>query len=609
VFLFALAAEAQNTAVFPGALPDYNDLFVAKNRAQTTLTGALTASNTTINVTSTGDFDDTGLITIDNEIIATCAKTGTTFTVGRTSCPNADGRGFDGTSAASHTNGSTVQARIVAFHHNQVAAEVLAIAGKLNRELVSVKDYGAVGDGVNDDRQEIQAAFDAAEDKCIWFPGGTYKISQYVNLKASNSCLLGGPNVIIDNAFGVQGYEDDGFRIGDASETDGGTGTAINISDVYVSGFHFTNTRIGVWVVYARRVTVENISSSGVAVVAVGNDADDDCEHIIVRNVIRTAVTSSDWYTVGIFNTDHFVLDGVISPFAVQNGPAVPVTTSNYGTVSNLSIDQQDSAVGDCIALLDSHYITVSNFFVRNCRKGVVIYSGTADLDQFHRVGPGTVISSAYGMHIYTRKNLISGVYTVTSGTASVLLATDAQTNYFIGNVFSEGTIEDASGVVGLQKWHANIGLRENSFSGDVGIGTAAQAFELHIQDAVRSRILLQGDNENSTDIASLHFGAGVRGDGSDSIIASIIATHNENSSTTGGVLDFYSRPNNGSLTLRFSAKDWPGIVLNGNEAAPTCNAARRGTIYYGAAGTGVADSLSVCSKDSSDNYAFRALY
>jgi hypothetical protein len=43
--------------------------------------------------------------------------------------------------------------------------------------------------------------------------------------------------------------------------------------------------------------------------------------------------------------------------------------------------------------------------------------------------------------------------------------------------------------------------------------------------------------------------------------------------------------------------------------AEPTCNAANRGSIVYVAGGAGVADTLRVCSKDASDNYAYRALY
>jgi hypothetical protein len=50
------------------------------------------------------------------------------------------------------------------------------------RESVSVKDFGAVGDGVTDDAAAIQAAISASNN--VFFPAGTYKISTSINLKS-----------------------------------------------------------------------------------------------------------------------------------------------------------------------------------------------------------------------------------------------------------------------------------------------------------------------------------------------------------------------------------------------------------------------------------------
>jgi len=45
------------------------------------------------------------------------------------------------------------------------------------RDIVSVKDFGAVGDGTTDDTAAIQAAITANYNKCIYFPAGTYKVT------------------------------------------------------------------------------------------------------------------------------------------------------------------------------------------------------------------------------------------------------------------------------------------------------------------------------------------------------------------------------------------------------------------------------------------------
>ncbi|HSN67436.1 MAG TPA: glycosyl hydrolase family 28-related protein, partial [Fusibacter sp.] len=56
----------------------------------------------------------------------------------------------------------------------------------------NVKNYGAKGDGVTDDRSAIQSAIDAAsaQNGIVLFPAATYKISNYVSLK-SNITLSG----------------------------------------------------------------------------------------------------------------------------------------------------------------------------------------------------------------------------------------------------------------------------------------------------------------------------------------------------------------------------------------------------------------------------------
>ena len=45
------------------------------------------------------------------------------------------------------------------------------------RDVVSVKDFGAVGDGVADDTAAIQTAMAAANGKTLYFPSGTYKLA------------------------------------------------------------------------------------------------------------------------------------------------------------------------------------------------------------------------------------------------------------------------------------------------------------------------------------------------------------------------------------------------------------------------------------------------
>jgi hypothetical protein len=73
--------------------------------------------------------------------------------------------------------------------------------------LVSVKSYGATGDGVTDDTAAIQAAIDA--NKSVFFPAGTYKISTPIILSQNNFQIVGvkGKSIIMGSGGGaIQGY-------------------------------------------------------------------------------------------------------------------------------------------------------------------------------------------------------------------------------------------------------------------------------------------------------------------------------------------------------------------------------------------------------------------
>jgi hypothetical protein len=58
-------------------------------------------------------------------------------------------------------------------------------------EWVSVKDFGAVGDGVADDTAAIQAALDSAVDVAIFFPKGIYKVTSCLNNTNGYRSLFG----------------------------------------------------------------------------------------------------------------------------------------------------------------------------------------------------------------------------------------------------------------------------------------------------------------------------------------------------------------------------------------------------------------------------------
>jgi len=93
------------------------------NFLATTVNGTVNTGDGSIAVASTTGFPTRGLVSIDTEVVAYTGKTSTTFT----GCT----RGYDGTVAASHTNGATVAIVPTAAMHNDLAAAIVALETKL----------------------------------------------------------------------------------------------------------------------------------------------------------------------------------------------------------------------------------------------------------------------------------------------------------------------------------------------------------------------------------------------------------------------------------------------------------------------------------------------
>jgi hypothetical protein len=120
------------------------------------------------------------------------------------------------------------------------------------RDLVSVKDFGAVGDGVTDDTTAIQAAIDAAQDgfHLLYMPAGKYKITATLLINGSKPLTLHGAG---------------------RSTFSGSTlleeGTVVKLATQNISAFDVTT---GLAVTHFSNFTVQNISG-GSNEIAFGN--------------------------------------------------------------------------------------------------------------------------------------------------------------------------------------------------------------------------------------------------------------------------------------------------------------------------------------------------
>lgn len=136
------------------------------NNPSTTLSGAITAVDTSISVGAATGFPSQGKFTIivDSEIMLVTGVAGTVWTVTRAT---------EGTTAAAHASAATV-------------TQILTKSSFLDAHWFDVRNYGATGDGATDDTAAIQAAITAAlGGGTVMFPPGTYIVSSPLTVTSS----------------------------------------------------------------------------------------------------------------------------------------------------------------------------------------------------------------------------------------------------------------------------------------------------------------------------------------------------------------------------------------------------------------------------------------
>ena len=79
-------------------------------------------------------------------------------------------------------------ATAISYTLTEPGATAQTVQTKLE-QYISVKDFGAVGNGVADDTAAIQAAMDVGG--LVWFPAGTYKITAPLTRSTTGLMLVG----------------------------------------------------------------------------------------------------------------------------------------------------------------------------------------------------------------------------------------------------------------------------------------------------------------------------------------------------------------------------------------------------------------------------------
>lgn len=235
---------------------------------------------------------------------------------------------------ASFVNATGNNAASILYDPLGTGAVQTTVQAKLRERFISVKDYGAVGDGVADDKTAINLAFTYAISQgggTVYFPKGTYRITGYIGRTGSATnqidlAVIGEPGTVIecdpsvaDNyAFyflfpNLETLYVSGFRINCNNKVANGifisTSSPYSTQSVVVENCQVYDAYCVDDVSITRAATGINIGSSAWGFRAM-------VRNCYVNNVSREVFTGSQACT-GIFVGDHQLIE--ISSCTIRN--------------------------------------------------------------------------------------------------------------------------------------------------------------------------------------------------------------------------------------------------------------------------------------------------
>lgn len=336
------------------------------------------------------------------------------------------------TSATLAANGGS---SAVGFIQSGTGAVPRTAEAKL-RETISVKDFGAVGDGLTDDTAAIQAAIDSGAKRIVGVAGDTYRITDTLVLNASNVELDFNQSAInLDDGTGLLSH----LRVGDNTTQKSGirlrniiftreqaatAGAAIDMQFVAVVEVSccriFGNSRI--WrginilrgiIVNVRNNYIDNYIDRGVYAIGAGLGANRTVDLTLYENRIEGGVTAFETYDFveGVFCRDNIF-------FNTSGSCVVLNATSNANGLFSFKFQENDfDTAGGSGLFIDK----VGNVQVTGCW----FSSLTADALQIKSEAQAIIVAgnqfypSAAGIRVESQDAVITGNL-ISGGTTGV---------------------------------------------------------------------------------------------------------------------------------------------------------------------------------------------
>jgi len=369
------------------------------------------------------------------------------------------------------------------------AGNTRTVQSKLN-ETVSVKDFGAVGDGVTDDTAAIQAALAAASN--VFIPAGVYVISSPLTLSNNHKLIGAGyDNTRIAASPSVAFYEG-------AIDLD-------NIGDCYLADFsmyHSANTtsyglmvRGSSYRIVVERLRIYGFGANFCCAGDLSVSSPGTCNDITFRDCVTHDSTGS--FGIVFNDTDRALVDNINAYSCYTDGIKLRKKTNNIKIVNGISRNNGTGpSNGNGLDVYAGGYnVTVSNLEAYS-NDGDGIYVKTGDLNDTDRANYGDVAKVSL-VNCVCHSNTNNG-YQISRNSGSS--PTDPLVNdvQVIGGRFFNNSANGAS-IRGR-----NIQLIGGSYNNNQQLGiTIAQSVDVHVNGVVNYANCQDGASLYGMQIAS----------------------------------------------------------------------------------------------------------